>query len=96
MLCGWFSSVYRLILSKRRSVRCYAEPRPRLYFAAVQLVACGSLASFFYCYTLQPAVSCFSFKVQTPPLQCLWYVSLMFANSFGIKGFGPFPITFGC
>jgi ABC-type multidrug transport system fused ATPase/permease subunit len=66
-----------------------------LYFAAALLIACGSLASFFYGYTLQPAVSCFSLKLQAP-LRYLWYVSLLFANFFGVKGVDRTPILIGC
>jgi len=63
------------------------EPRGGLYLAAALLISGASLASFFYGYKLQPSVSCFSLKPQSP-FRYVQYVTLMFANIFGVKGAG--------
>jgi hypothetical protein len=76
-------------------VNLRTKPRARFYFAIALLIACASVALFFYGYTVQPAVSCFSFKLQTP-LRYLWYVSLMFAHFFGVRGVDQLSILIGC
>src|SRR5437763_12424084 len=70
------------------------EPRGGLYLAAALLISGVSLASFFYGYKLQPAVSCFSLKLHNP-FQYVQYVTLMFANIFGANGAGPLQQFFG-
>lgn len=75
-------------------VNLKGKPKHEFYFALALLIAGASLASFFYGYTLQPAVNCFSLKLQQP-FQYLWYASLMFAN-FWANGTGIFPRLIGC
>ena len=77
---------YWVHASKRRATT--------LFFAVALLLSCASFASFIYDYKLQPGVNCFSLNVQTPA-NYFWYMSLMFANFFGVKGSGYFARLIG-
>jgi hypothetical protein len=56
----------------------------KAYFAGAILVALASLGSFFRGYVLLPGLPCFSLQPRSPT-SYLGFVSLMFANFFGIR-----------
>jgi hypothetical protein len=56
----------------------------KAYFVSTVLVAALSLASFFFGYTFQSGVKCFSFQPLSP-MSYLAFVALMFGNFFGIR-----------
>jgi hypothetical protein len=74
-------------------VNLRGKTKARFYFAGAFLISCASVASFFYDYKFQPAVTCFSLKPRMP-LQYFWYVALMFANLW-VKGVGLLPKLIG-
>ena len=74
-----FLEIFRELRARKRG--CWPA-------VAALMAALASLASFFIRYHFLPAAECFRFP-EHPLWKYPWFMSLMFANLFRLKGHGP-------